>query len=74
MINNHFHTHTDDRRDYYSIASLIRHSPRDSVVEGYDYANVYWAPADEKLDLLSQFTKLSIQRISPKDIELVKSV
>ena len=35
----------------------------------YDYENPYWAPAEEKEGLLTQFRKLKIQSIAQKDLE-----
>ena len=35
----------------------------------YDYENPYWAPAEEKEGLLTQFRKLKIQSIAQKDVE-----
>ena len=35
----------------------------------YDYDSPYWAPADRKTELLSQFRKLRIPSVTQKDLE-----
>ncbi len=35
----------------------------------YDYESPYWAPADKKSELLSQFRKLRLRSAAQKDIE-----
>ena len=42
---------------------------REESVEYYDYESPYWAPADKKTELLSQFRKLRIQSVAQKDLE-----
>ena len=39
------------------------------LVEGYDYENPYWMPADKKEELLGQFKKLQIKNVAQKDLE-----
>ena len=69
MINKHFNTTMDDGYEGYDSASLENFSQQNSAVEDYDYDSPYWTPADKKVELLSQFSKLKIQRILPENIE-----
>ena len=76
MLNYHFNATTDDRHEGYKSASLDSFhcfSEQNSAVEDYDYDSPYWTPADKKVELLSQFRKLKIQRILPENIELVSA-
>ena len=73
MLNYHFNATTNDRHEGYNSASLANFSQQDSAVEDYDYDSPYWTPADKKVELLSQFRKLKIQRILPENIKLVSA-
>ena len=64
----------DERYEGYDTASLENFSQQNSAVEDYDYDSPYWTPADKKVELLSQFRKLKIQRILPENIELVSTL
>ena len=75
MIDDDHGTEAKARKEYVSSLStsefeIYDFTPKivDSVVD-YDYETPYWAPADKRKDLLSQFKKLRIRSVAENDIE-----
>lgn len=45
------------------------YSPQSSADDEYDYECPYWAPADMRSELLSQFRKLRMPSVAQKELE-----